>query len=242
MAAAYLAQRPKFLAMFAVGYASLFYIFVFKWCAPARHAGLLTLWLVFVLWISWEEAISDRLIGALGSMGRRMVQIDRAVVLQALNVALFAASIQTLVAWDRELRVQSSHAKQIAKAIRRHGWDQQLIASNHFGESVLPYLNCRRFWNINTGQYLSHSRWDQNFNNNSWIPDSEIPQRIAAAFGRDHRPQILWNGWIAYANEMGYRLVFKTEGPVGPSGEVFYFYAPIAEQPATKPSPAPQPR
>jgi hypothetical protein len=205
-AAVHLARRPPLLALFAAGIAALLYIFVFKWSVPERHAGLILLWLIFILWIA---------------------RIRGGHVIVLLTIGLLQSCVVTAVAFVNEVRIEYSHAAQVAQVIRARDLDRRPVASSTVAESVLPYLRCRQFWNVDTQRWLSHNRWDRLFHENWDIKGGTIWQRIEEEFPPDQRPVILWHWSLPYHREHGYELVYKTQGPVGPSKEVYFLYVPL---------------
>jgi hypothetical protein len=228
----YLLRRPISLLMFLVGIASLFYIFVCKWCIPYRHAGLIFLWLIFILWVSQSEPVSARLIKS----AHWLLHFDQRRLLRLLNYALFASCIQATMAWDSEIRIEYSHGLQMAKVISARRWDQTPIASTFVAEAVLPYLRCREFYSLHSRRYLSCNTWDDEFAVNAFLTNGKVWERIHEIAAREPRIQVLWNWSLPRPEANGYRLAYKTTGPVGATEEVFYFYIPInpTTQPATR--------
>ena len=218
----YLVRRPWALLLLAMGSAGLFYIFVFKWSIPVRHAGLLLLWLMFCLWIGRYEPESDWLSKRL----RWRVNMPLPSVARALNIGLFAACITAAVAWDEEIRIEYSHARQMAQLIRSQNWDlTEPIAATYVANGLLPYLRCRQFWNVNTRQYVSHNTWTREYHNNALLRESHVWERLPQ-FPGARRPLLVWDAPLFNARLNGYRLLYQTQGPVGTSGERFYLYGP----------------
>ena len=79
---------------------------------------------------------------------------------------------------------------------------------------------------MNLEQFRSYNSWDQHFNANFDLRPEVLWPRIHRQFDASGGCQLLWDEPLPYARENGYRLIFKTQGPVGPSGEVFFFYVP----------------
>lgn len=201
--AVYLSRRPRVLTIFLGGVAALMYVFVFKWCAPERHAGLIYLWLLFCLWIADLR--------------------DTRWVTLALCAALIPAVVNTAVAVGREVSTQYSHAKQMGLYMRRHGLDG-VVATSNIAQSVLPYLNCRQAWSVNNARMQSYNLWDTTYQmnweiNNPWM----VWERVRRDFP-DSKPPLVWDYPLGHPEAFGYRLGYATAGSVGPSGERFWLY------------------
>jgi hypothetical protein len=211
-ATASLRTRPPILMLWLAGLLALFYIFAFKWVVPPRHAGIVLLWLLFVLWLAATEQ----------PMPRR--------VTIPLVIALLPACVATAQAAIFDVRHEYSHGRQMAAYIRAHDLDlaDRTIAATNLAESVLPYLRRRAFWNINARRYQPHLQWDRVQNDNWFLLGPEVWNRVEADFpDPDRRPYVLSEWPLPYVAEHGYELRYRTEGVVSRStDERFYFYAP----------------
>ena len=222
----HLARTPFILATFFLGLAALFYIFICKWCVPARHAGVIFLWLLFALWISQAEI--TRMMST-DDEDQRMFNL----LFPLLHAALFAACIQTVIAWDAEIRVQYSHARQAAAVICAKGWDRDPIAAPFNAEAILPYLRCREFYNLNLERFASYNPWNAQYNNNARLMNEQAWQRIDRARAQFPTIRVIWTWPLPDPQSHNLTLLYKTLGDPSPTSENFYIYGPITSAAST---------
>ncbi|MEA2733790.1 MAG: hypothetical protein QOE14_241 [Humisphaera sp.] len=214
-ATVYLIHRPVVFVVWIAGMLGLFYIFLFKWVVPERHAGIVLLWLLFALWIAQAQPAAQS----------RVRWWRTAMV--ALSVALAPACVRTVFAAVDDVRFEYSHARQMGQFIVAHDLDRRPIAATNLAEAVLPYLRCRQVWNVHTRRWQSHNPWDQTFQNNFFLRGPEVWDRLEQYFPLGQRPLILSEWPLPYAREHGYELLYRTQGRVPPTKEEFYLYAPL---------------
>ncbi len=216
--AAWLA-RPRLLFLFLLPAAGMMYTFVFKWIAGVRHAGLVFLLLLFVLWVGrLEPAAVPAWSRAASRLGRGLLHVGLAV--------LVASAVEFV---RLELRHPYSHAEQMGAYLAASGLAARPLATTVRCEGVVPYLPARAVFYADQGRWGTYRTWDA-----ADVAAHDRPLERTAAAARRALPRA--GGWLLLLHaplpapeRLGLRPLAASQGPTGPSGERFYLYAALPE-------------
>jgi hypothetical protein len=215
----YARRSPMAVAIGMVSAVAIIYVCVFKWYGGERHAGLLFIMLVFVLWISpwpWHEQ------GFFPRLARG-----------GLAVSLSCSVVAALVWSYLDVRWDYSGGKEAAQFIQAHALDTSPIAAVPAAqsESILPYLPREKFWYVGRKEPGTYIKWDQNWNKDYSLSEPEILARVHDAFPSGNSLLLTASKPLHNPQAAGYRLIFQNshrQFDENALDEHYYLYAPMS--------------
>lgn len=231
--------RPRAWLVLVMGGGWLAYIFLYKWIhlGGLRHPVLVFVLLIFALWIgriepAWTWKRRDGQSGALMTSAR----LASVVCIIVLNVGLVASCLASARALVGDYHYEYSHAKQAARYVRETQPRDRILAGPFYNESILVYLpEWEKFWYADLREWGTHNTWDANFSRNLNLDPTVYLIRAGRKFNYDPKLLVILFENLPDPERIGFRMIHRTVGLVGPSGEQFFFYEPIAGHPATLP-------
>ncbi|HEX9669030.1 MAG TPA: hypothetical protein VGC93_06050 [Thermoanaerobaculia bacterium] len=213
--------RPRLLLLFLLPAAGMLYTFAFKWFTGVRHAGMVFLLLLFVLWVARLEP------AAVPGWSRAAERMGWALLHVGL-VVLVAVAVEFV---RLEVRYPYSHAEQMGAYLAASGLDARPLATNVRCESVVPYLRARTVYYADAERWGSYRTWDAR--------DAEAHDRpLEFVLAGARRAAAERAGLLLLVDEPlpeparhGFRPLYATRGPSGPSGERFFLYEPLPAAP-----------
>jgi hypothetical protein len=212
-----LRHAPKAVAIFVLAALPLFYIFATRWYSDDRHAGLIFLLLVFVMWIGgWPSRES-------AGNGPGLTGVALAAT---LLLSCFAAIVWS---WN-DICYDYSGSRAAAEFIRVRSLTQLPIAAfpDTPGESLLPYLPGTRFWYVARQDFGTFTDWRQHWEvEGISVSDQEILRRVRQKFPSTPHVLVLAEKPLQNPAANGYELVFQNTEHIFveyPRRENYYIY------------------
>ena len=208
-----LRHAAKAIAVFVMGALPLFYIFATRWYSDERHAGLVFLLLVFVMWIGgWPSPQSQGKASRLTAL--------------ALAVPLLFSCVAALDWSWKDFRYDYSGSRAAARFLRANALTQVPIAAfpDYAGESLLPYLPGTRFWYVNRAAFGTFTDWSRPWHD---LSDEEVLRRVRQEFPARAHVLIVARQPLKDPVSNGYQLVFLNTAYIFvdlPRRENYYIY------------------
>jgi hypothetical protein len=178
----------------------LLFIFVFVWIGGLRHAGILLILTIAVLWIAQAEGKPLRLPKPTYAL---------------LGVALLYSVWFTWHHTKEETLYAYSDSKEMATWIRAHGLDRLPIAAHRTARCspILAYLPGKQFWSPATSRDESYIRWS---GAGQLAADAPFEQVVQTA--RDHFRGQKWlflsSGELPESLRGEFRVLYRTKDPI----------------------------
>ena len=214
-------SRPALWVLIA-GVGGLYAIFAFKHAGDLRHHGLILVFTVFALWLSWES---------LGVEGARRWRRALLVALGLTLVAGLPFNVQRHVA---EARGMFSGAAAMATWIAEAGLGERLVVAHPSAEAsaLLPYLPDKQLWYADVGAFATFVTWDERYADNRFIAATEAARRAEGAPGWGPGALLLVTAPLPEAARLGLRLRHQVRDEVFTElGERYYLYERVAQSP-----------
>jgi len=213
-------EWPPLLLLFS--YVSLLlYLFVFVWVGGPRHYGFLLLTVVLVLWIRSplrREADS--------SEARRLTRAVLTLLVLTCGLFSFSTAVKS---WFREVVLPFSGAEEMARFISNNRLESRITAA-HFAphtESILPYLQNKKFWYAGLEDFGSFMKWDRDYEAGLNVSYPDAIRRVERRFPPGSEYLLLLGAELPQPEQKGYRLLFSTSAEVfGYGVERFFLYEP----------------
>jgi hypothetical protein len=221
MALLRLRGHPRSLLLLHSGWGALLALFVSVYWGDFRHAGLLALWLVFVLWRDAAER------PALQSPGPWRAAFSALVL-----VSLLAGISLGVRAWRLDFLHPYSEGADMASFLRSRHLALEPVAAHGASqaESVLVLLPKRTFWYPAIEEDGSFMKWDTAYARGRDVPVLEALGRVRRHFPPGRRPLLLFNVRLPSGAAPDYRLLYSTPGDLRAIvDERFFLYAPEPE-------------
>lgn len=210
----YFKNRGAFLVL-VLGMGWMFYIFIFKHVGSLRHHGLLLILLLFVEWISPRRS-SDVAINKKWYQGL------------AINVCF---AISMLVAMHQHVREHSqlfSGAEGAAHFIQESVTPNAVFVAHPSikASALLPYLEGRRFWYADVGQFATFVTWNEAYGAGHQMEMDAVITKVESSFSSQDNVYLLTDKPIPFnVPEQRYLLVYQTTQSVfGYGDEVYFLY------------------
>ncbi len=215
-----LSGRPRSLLLLLGGWGALIGLFVFVYFGGFHHAGLLAVWLLFVLWVDAAEGKSP---------ASSPLPLRLAFGTLALASLFFGVYAEIRIARFQLLH-HFSDGREMADFLRGHGLDRRPIAAHPApeSESVLVGLPKRTFWYPGIGEDGSYMKWDAAYALGKELSPLDALSRVRARFPPDELPLLLLNAPLPRGAAPEYRLLHVTSGDIFAHREERYFlYEPL---------------
>ena len=192
---AWLWKRRMLVALLWSWYAALALIFIFWWIGGVRHAGLILVLLLVVLWIGMED-------------DRRMN-----VPIALLTIALLVADFTSYLMMRADYRYAYSGAQEMAGFLHAAHLDDAVIAahSETTTSALAPYLR-HPLWYAGIGAFGTFTMWDRKFDAGLNVPYPAAVARARRAFGG--RALMLLNVEVPNPPAEGLELVYTNRIPI----------------------------
>jgi hypothetical protein len=191
----------------------MLFIFVFVWIGGLRHAGILLILTVAVLWIAQTGGQPLRL---------------RKTTYTLVGIALVYSVWFTWHHTKEETLYAYSDSKEMATWIRTHGLDRLSIAAHRTARcsSILAYLPGKKFWSPSTGRDESFINWSGASQTAAEAP-FEQAVRTAQTHFRGQKWLFLSSGELPEPLRPQFRLLYRTQDPIWEKfGENYALYEP----------------
>jgi len=208
-ATVWLWRRPLLVVLLWSWYAALALIFTFWWIGGVRHAGLVLMLLLVVLWIALEEE------------GRRIN-----VPVALLTISLLVADFTCVLIYRTDYRYAYSGAKEIADFLRANRLDGDVIAahSETTTSALAPYL-AHSLWYAGIEDFGTFTMWDRKFDAGLDVTYPDAVARARRRFGGRRDALLLLNVEVPNPHGEGLDLVYQTRRPVFEhTDETFWLY------------------
>jgi hypothetical protein len=196
VATAWLWKRHRTLvALLWCWYAALALIFIFWWIGGVRHAGLILVPLVAVLWMAMEN--------------ERKINVP--IVL--LTITFLAADVTGVQMMRADDRYAYSGAQEMGEFLRASHLDSAVIAahSETTTSAVAPYVR-HPLWYAGIGEFGSFPMWDRKFDAGLNVTYPDAVARARQAF--HGRALMLLNVEVPNPAAEGLELVYYDHRPV----------------------------
>ena len=203
----WLRRRPMLLTLLWCWYAALALIFTFWWIGGVRHAGLILVLLLVVLWIATEE--------------KRMT-----LPVALLTISLLVADVTCVLMMRADYRYAFSGSKEIADFLRANRLDRDIIAahSETTTSAVAPYL-AHPLWYAGIEEFGSFPMWDKKFDAGLNVTYPAAVARARRAFGGRRDALMLLNVEVPDPPAEGLELLYRTRRPLFEHpDETFWLY------------------
>lgn len=235
-----LLRTPRVLLLLYGSSAWLCFIYAFKWYGGRRHAGLLFVLVLFVLWIAHHER--QHRTGAswlTADRCRHWLRSAAALAIACLGSG-WIASIQFCSA---EIHSRFSNAEAMGRFIREAGYNDYVVAAHCAtrGSAVLPYLRQKKLWYPAIERYGSHMPWNREFERGERISNWTAACRVEEQFRDCEKVLLLLNRPLLEADRLGFELIHQTgDLDTSPYGEAYWLYRkrPAGHASAVRPSPS----
>jgi len=211
------------LIILGLAWLALIYVFVFKWYAGERHAGLLFLLIIFVLWISkFDWSLSGSASDPLPA------RIIHGFTVVALVISL-CISCLIAAAWSwREVNWDFSGSKEAAAFIRNQpelkGMPIATGAELTY-ESLLPYLPGRSLWYSGRRTFGTYTDWNRDWKSDNLLSQREVLDRVQNQFPSGGNLLLVAEKPLSHPESAGYRLLFHNSHRIFEHDEEnFYLY------------------
>jgi hypothetical protein len=191
----------------------MLFIFVFVWIGGLRHAGILLILTVAVLWIAQS--------------GRQPLRL-RKTTYAFLGIALVYSVWFTWHHTKEETLYAYSDSKEMAAWIRGHNLDRLPIAAHRTARcsSILAYLPGKKFWSPSTGRDESFIDWSGASQTAAEAPFDQVV-RTAQTHFRGQKWLFLSSGELPEPLRPQFRLLYRTKDPIWEKfGENYALYEP----------------
>jgi hypothetical protein len=226
----YIARRNRLAVSIALLSAlAVLYLCVFKWYGGERHAGLIFVLLLFVLWVSGWPFSGNALCA-------RLVRC-------AFLASLICSVVVGLLWAYRDIRWDYSGGKEAAAYIESHALTSAPIAAIPAAqcEPILPYLPHERFWYVGRQEFGTYVKWDGNWTADYALDEAQVLQRVSQQFPKGHNLLIVASKPLRNPASGGYRLIFHNthfQFDGNAQDENYYLYAhTLTSRPADAPAP-----
>jgi len=230
-----LIAKPRALFVVTGTTLALSYLFVFKYAGGVRHAGFILLVLLYSLWISRKIPNVEwgKIIPAWPTLfqRKRMTRLGY----YFLTVSFLVSSVQAIRFWNFDLRNNFSDAMQMAQFLISRKLDKRIIAANppFPAEAILPHIENLQFWYPGYSAFKTHMTWDNTYVQAMGLSNHLALERVKRNFPNwNHSTEgvlILLNKPMKNPHEVGYTLLFKTDGVafLHHENDQFFLYEPI---------------
>lgn len=213
----YLARRSVMaVTIVLISSLAIIYVCIFKWYGGERHADLIFVLLLFLLWMSrWPMSGNSRL--------------QRIVPCAFMATLIFA--VVTGAIWSiKDIFKPYSGAKEAAEYIAANHLTSTPIAAIRSAhcEAILPYLPGEKFWYVGREQYGTYLNWDSEWNKDYHLKEAELLRRVDRQFPDRNNLLLVATQPLSNPDAAGYRLIFQNRHmPFDPSmrDETYFLYA-----------------
>ncbi len=206
------------LLTLAIAIAALMYVFMFKWYAGDRHAGVVWLLLLVCVWIARGGALSR---DAEAPASWRLPRFAVPLLFLSLMASCGAAFLFHALDWRYGFSGAKEAADFLAHDLRPS--DTVIAYPDPLGAATLPYLPGRKFWYPGREDFGTYMTWDVKFWHALELTTDEAMRRVHSAFPVRRDLVIVSSRPLADPQAQGYSLVFENHRKIFRQPEEHYF-------------------
>ncbi len=209
-----LIKKPKLIFLISITFSGFIYVFVFKHGGYHRHHAMILVFMIYILWIQkyYKNNYSIIKFIPFNEVLNKNISVLRNIFYGILMLCLSYSVVYSFNTYYKELKYNFSGAKDMGDFIKNDDFDDYEIAafSVFRAIAVIPYINQKSIWYVQTNRMGSFGTWDKHTLNKTNASIESLIKRTENKLLINKKVLVLVSDTTELEQLVNFELIYET--------------------------------